>query len=55
MSRLTVERTFKLANRPWLLVPGVLDGGPLSIGDHVVSAPPEMTRSRSSTVDCARG
>jgi hypothetical protein len=36
MSRLTVERTFRLSSRPWLLVTGVLDGGPLRIGDHVV-------------------
>jgi hypothetical protein len=36
MSRLTVERTFTLSGRPWLLVTGVLDGGPLNIGDHVV-------------------
>ncbi|NUT34123.1 MAG: hypothetical protein HOV79_13740 [Hamadaea sp.] len=34
-SQLTVERTFKLSGRPWLLVTGVLEGDPLSIGDHV--------------------
>ena len=36
MSRLTVERTFRLSSRDWLLVTGVLDGEPLNIGDHVV-------------------
>jgi hypothetical protein len=36
MSRLIVERTFKPSSRPWLLVTGVLDGGTLNIGDHVM-------------------
>lgn len=36
MSRLTVERTFRLSGRPWLLVTGVLDGGHLCIGDQVL-------------------
>ena len=36
MCRLTVERTFRLSGRPWLLVTGVVDDGPLRIGDHVV-------------------
>jgi sulfate adenylyltransferase subunit 1 (EFTu-like GTPase family) len=36
MTRLTVERTFRLSSRDWLLVTGVLDGGALTIGDHVM-------------------
>lgn len=34
-SQLTVERTFKLSGRPWLLVTGTLEGEPLHIGDQV--------------------
>ncbi|MCP2322918.1 hypothetical protein HDA40_001425 [Hamadaea flava] len=39
-SQLTVERTFKLTGRPWLLVTGRLDGEPLNIGDQVTIADP---------------
>lgn len=34
-TQLTVQRTFKLSGRPYLLVVGTLEGGPLPIGDHV--------------------
>ncbi|MEV0272791.1 hypothetical protein AB0H43_28765 [Hamadaea sp. NPDC050747] len=39
-SQLTVERTFKLTGRPWLLVTGRLDGEPLNIGDQLTIAGP---------------
>ena len=59
MSRLTVERTFRLSSRPWLLVTGVLDGGPLRIGDHVVvqagDQPPAQTVIRSIEMHSAPG
>jgi hypothetical protein len=34
-AQLTVERTFKLSSRPYLLVVGRLDGDPLHIGDRL--------------------
>jgi hypothetical protein len=34
-SQLTVERTFKLASRPYLMVVGTLEGEPLTIGDRL--------------------
>jgi translation elongation factor EF-Tu-like GTPase len=59
MCTLTVERTFKLSSRPWLLVTGVLDGGPLNIGDHVVvqggDPPSAQTVIRSIEMHSAPG
>jgi translation elongation factor EF-Tu-like GTPase len=59
MSRLTVQRTFQLSSRPWLLVTGVLDGGPLNVGDHVVvqagDRPSAQTVIRSIEIHSAPG
>ena len=35
-SRLVVEAVHRISGRPWILVTGVLEGGVLHVGDHVV-------------------
>lgn len=58
-TRLIVERTFKLAGRPYLLVSGALEGDPLRIGDHITvqtgGEPPIATTVRSIELHSAPG
>jgi hypothetical protein len=58
-SQLTVERSFQLTGRPWLLVTGRLEGDPLRIGDRVTvlseGAPPVETVIRSIEMHSAPG